>query len=103
MTNPNWRNFSSIVGQKSGWGRKLQFCNRQLQISDRFMSWCSLLKLSVFPYIPPEWGYLVSNFVFLSPNYLTRKKFSDRLKFRRTVACPIDGRQSSSNIGTCPP
>ena len=55
--------------KKTWTGRKLQFSDRQLQISDRGN--CGCLKFQFCPHISPKWRILAPNCVFLEENVPT--------------------------------
>jgi len=50
-----------------------------------------VLKISLLPLNPPQWGFSASNFVFL------KEFFSDRLKFRNGLEgnCPLPSRSTT--------
>jgi len=79
---------SDVVGQKSRRGRQLQFFDRQLQLTDRAPEdIMDAQNFNVAPKFPPNSGFLAQIVVYLDINFPTKRKFSDKLKFRAPIRC----------------
>jgi len=71
---------ASLVKKVAGGSKKLQFSDKQLQISDtEEIMGAQILAL---PINSPTWGFSAPNVVFCEENFVTRRTFSNRLNFR---------------------